>query len=132
MRASRCAACATPPGRHRHGCRTAGADRTSPTRRFDLVLDAYDGRVLHRAGWSQQTAFGKATAVGIPFHRGEFGLWNQLVLFLFGAGVLFSLVSGPPALIGAAAMCVLMPLLGISAAVVLVLEWLVLQRTRRA
>jgi uncharacterized iron-regulated membrane protein len=139
--------------------RIASADRASPTRRVDLVLDAYDGRVLYRAGWDRQTAFGKATAVGIPFHRGEFGLWNQVLLFLFGAGVLFSLLSGwvmyfkrtrsgglglpvllpnawkaasPLALLGGMALCALLPLLAISAAVVLALEALVLQRARPA
>ncbi|MCQ6458596.1 PepSY domain-containing protein, partial [Vibrio parahaemolyticus] len=82
------------------------------------------------------------TAIGIPFHRGEFGWWNQALLLLFGASVLFSLVSGwvmffkrrlpgslglprllpgawtsPSALawLLAAAMCALMPLLLISA-----------------
>lgn len=139
--------------------RAGSADRAAPTHRIDLLFDAYDGRVLYRAGWDQQTAFGKATAVGIPFHRGEFGLWNQALLFLFGAGVLFSLLSGwvmyfkrrrseglglpallpgawraasPPALLGAAVLCALLPLLAISAAVLLVLEALVLPRTRAA
>ena len=139
--------------------RVASADRAAPTRRVDLVLDAWDGRVLYRAGWDRQTAFGKATAVGIPFHRGEFGVWNQLLLFLFGAGVLFSLLSGwvmvfkrtrsggpglpallpnawrsasPLGLLGGVALCALLPLLAISAAVVLALEALVLQRARPA
>jgi uncharacterized iron-regulated membrane protein len=74
----------SPPDGAQGVWRAAGVDRSAPTRRFDLVLDAYDGRVLYRAGWDAQTAFGKATAVGIPFHRGEFRLWNQLLLFLFG------------------------------------------------
>ena len=65
-----------------------------PTSGFDLLLDAYSGAPLYRSGWAEQTAFGKATAIGIPFHRGEYGLWNQALLVLFGAGVLFSLVSG--------------------------------------
>ena len=143
--------------------RAAGVDRSAPTKRFDLVLDAYDGRVLYRAGWDAQTAFGKATAVGIPFHRGEFGLWNQLLLFLFGTGVLFSLVSGwvmffnrkraggpglpallprllpgawraasPLALVGSVLLCALLPLLAISAASVLMCEWLLAQRARSA
>jgi len=139
--------------------RAAGADRSAPTQRFDLVLDAYDGRVLYHAGWEAQTAFGKATAVGIPFHRGEFGLWNQLLLFLFGAGVLFSLVSGwvmffkrrregglglpallpgawraasPLALAGSVLLCALLPLLAVSAAALLVCEWLLAQRARPA
>ncbi|MEY5028179.1 MAG: hypothetical protein RLZ63_494 [Pseudomonadota bacterium] len=69
-------------------------DRGDPTKRFDLLLDAYSGQKLYYSGWADQTAFGKATAIGIPFHRGEFGAWNQVLLFVFGAGILFSLVSG--------------------------------------
>jgi uncharacterized iron-regulated membrane protein len=65
-----------------------------PTSSFDLLLDAYSGASLYRSGWAEQTAFGKATAIGIPFHRGEYGLWNQALLVLFGAGILFSLISG--------------------------------------
>lgn len=74
--------------------RISAAEPSRPTRRFDLVLDAFDGKQLYFAGWEQQTAFGKATAIGIPFHRGEFGWWNQCLLLLFGAGGLFSLLSG--------------------------------------
>jgi uncharacterized iron-regulated membrane protein len=70
------------------------ANRKVPTERFELLLDAYSGKNLYYAGWDKQTVFSKATAIGIPFHRGEFGWWNQLLLFLFGAGVLFSLYSG--------------------------------------
>ena len=69
-------------------------DRGDPTKRFDLLLDAYSGQKLYYSGWADQTAFGKATAIGIPFHRGEFGVWNQVLLFVFGAGILFSLLSG--------------------------------------
>jgi len=121
------------------------------------VLDAYSGKTLFRAGWEQQTAFGKATAIGIPFHRGEFGWWNQALLFAFGAGVLFSLVSGwvmlvqryrqgaallPRLMPGAwtsmplagwalaALLCVALPLLAASAAVVLAIEALLGWRRR--
>jgi uncharacterized iron-regulated membrane protein len=146
----------TPP-RGAHGLwRAASADRPHPGNRFDLVLNAYDGSVLYRAGWERQTAFGKATAVGIPFHRGELGLWNQLLLFVFAAGVLFSTVSGwvmffkrrragqlglPKLLPGAwraaplwtvvlgIGLCVLMPLLALSALVLLAVE-IVLGRAR--
>lgn len=139
----------TPP-RGPHGFwRAASADRPHPANRFDLVLNAYDGRVLYHAGWERQTAFGKATAVGIPFHRGELGAWNQVLLFVFAAGVLFSTVSGwvmffkrrragqlglPKLLPGAwraapawslvlgIGLCVLMPLLALSTAALLVVE----------
>jgi uncharacterized iron-regulated membrane protein len=146
----------TPP-RGPHGFWRAGSsDRRHPADRFDLVLNAYDGRVLYQAGWERQTAFGKATAVGIPFHRGELGVWNQVLLFVFAAGVLFSTVSGwvmffkrrragqvglPKLLPGAwraaplwavvlgIGLCVLMPLLALSTLVLLVVE-LVLGRAR--
>lgn len=106
---------------------------------------------MYYSGWDKQTAFGQATAVGIPFHRGELGLWNQALLLVFGAGVIFSLISGwvmffkrrragllglPKLLPGAwrtvspgpivlgIAMCALMPLLAISGVAVLMLELL--------
>lgn len=74
--------------------RMSGADPGQPFKRFDLLLDAYDGSPLYAAAWEQQSLFGKATGVGIPFHRGELGWWNQALLLLFGAGVLVSLVTG--------------------------------------
>ncbi|OEZ84614.1 PepSY-associated TM helix [Janthinobacterium sp. HH106] len=129
--------------------RATMADRSQPTLRFDLQFDAYSGKPLYYAGWDAQTAFGKATAIGIPFHRGEFGWWNQALLLLFGASVLFSLVSGwvmffkrrlpgslglpkllpgawtsPSALawLAAAGMCALMPLLLLSGGMLVLLE----------
>ncbi len=123
-----------------------------PTKRFDLLLDAYSGEPLYFSGWAQQTAFGKATAVGIPFHRGELGVWNQALLLVFGLGVVGSIASGwvmyaqrrrkgvagmPPLLPGAwrsagwggdalaIALCVAMPLLAASSAAIVVIEcWL--------
>lgn len=139
----------TPPRSPEDVWRAGVADRSQPTKRFDLVFDAYSGKPLYTSGWDELTAFGKATAVGIPFHRGEFGWWNQALLLVFGLGVLFSLVSGwvmffrrrrtgttglPPLVPGAwrsvsAAACVTavvmlvaMPLLAISAACVVLAE----------
>jgi uncharacterized iron-regulated membrane protein len=148
----------TPP-RGPHGVwRASSADRRHPASRFDLVLNSYDGQVLYYAGWDRQTAFGKATAVGIPFHRGELGIWNQVLLFVFAAGVLFSLVSGwtmffkrrraglaglptllpgawraaPPAAVALAiGLCALMPLLAFSTAVLAALEAGLAWRRRR-
>lgn len=133
-------------------------DKGDPTKRFDLLLDAYSGEKLFYSGWAEQTAFGKATAIGIPFHRGEFGLWNQVLLFVFGAGILFSLVSGwvmffkrrqassaflpavlpgawrsvsPWAVLGGAFMLVAMPVLTMSAVPLALLEaWLGWRRIR--
>lgn len=141
----------TAPGSQDDVWRATMADRSQPTLRFDLQFDAYSGKPLYYAGWQAQTAFGKATAIGIPFHRGEFGWWNQALLLLFGASVLFSLVSGwvmffkrrlpgslglprllpgawtsPSALawLMAALMCALMPLLLISGCLLMLLELL--------
>ncbi len=128
--------------------RVTAADPGRPASRFDLLLDPYSGAPLYYADWSQQTAFGKATAIGIPFHRGEFGWWNQALLLMFGLGVLFSLVSGwtmylrrrqggagwlprllpgawrgaAPLALPAVLLCALMPVLAVASAAVLVLE----------
>lgn len=136
-----------------------GADTSRPMQRIDLVLDAYSGKTLFRSAWHDQTAFGQATGVGIPFHRGELGLWNQLLLLIFGLGVLFSLLSGwmmffkrrkagtsglPKLLPGAwrsaspiiwliaAMLCVTMPLLALSGAMVVLLEILLHFRRKAA
>lgn len=138
--------------------RASAADRAQPTKRFDMQLDAYSGKPLYYAGWDKQTAFGKATAIGIPFHRGEFGWWNQALLLVFGAGVLFSLISGwvmffkrrqpgsiglprllpgawksasPAAWLMAVVMFAAMPLLALSAAIVLTLEVAIQRPWRR-
>lgn len=74
--------------------RVSTPDRSQPTQNFDLLFDAYSGKKLYYAGWDKQTTFSQATAIGIPFHRGEFGWWNQLLLLCFALGLLFSLCSG--------------------------------------
>jgi len=120
-------------------------DQTRPYRRVQLVMDAYSGKPLFRAEWQDLPPFAKATGIGIPFHRGELSWWNKVLLFLFGTGVLFSLVSGwvmffrrrrtgasgwPPLLpgawralppgvwIAAIMLCAIMPLLALSAPIV--------------
>jgi uncharacterized iron-regulated membrane protein len=145
----------TPPRSADGIWRISMADRRQPTLRFEAAMDAYSGAALYTSGWQEQTAFGKATAIGIPFHRGEFGWWNQAVLLVFGLGVLFSLISGwlmyfkrrkagqlslprVPAgawralgagwWSGALACLALMPLLLLSAPVVLLLDRLVASR----
>jgi uncharacterized iron-regulated membrane protein len=146
-----------PPSGEQGVWRITAVDRGEPLGRFTLVLDAYSGQKLFYAGWDRQTAFGKATAVGIPFHRGELGWWNQILLFLFGSGVVFSLVSGwvmafkrwrhgapvpPPLLPGAwkslpagawiatALLLALMPLLAACAPVIVLAEAIIAWRRR--
>jgi uncharacterized iron-regulated membrane protein len=83
-----------PPAQADGVWRVQSIDRRLPGRRADIAFDAYDGELLWRSSWADLPAFAKATAVGIPFHRGEFGLWNQLLLLAFGLGLLASGVSG--------------------------------------
>lgn len=88
------AAIIVPPQGAQGVWRAQQMDTRQPTARFDLLLNAYTGDALYRSGWAEQTGFGKATAVGIPFHRGELGLWNQILLWVFGLGLIFSTLSG--------------------------------------
>jgi uncharacterized iron-regulated membrane protein len=138
-----------PPKSPHDAWRAAHMERTPPTSRFDLLLDAYTGETLFYSGWGDQSLFGQATALGIPFHRGELGWWNQVLLVVFGLGVVLSMCSGwlmclkrcrlghgawPPLQAGAwqslpwwnwllaAALLWLMPLLAISVAGVVVVE----------
>lgn len=74
--------------------RVQTVDRHLPGRRAELVLDAYSGALLWQSRWADLPAFAQATAIGIPFHRGEFGLWNQALLLVFGLGLLVSTATG--------------------------------------
>ncbi len=88
------AALIMPPQGEQGVWRAQQMDASQPTLRYDLLLDAYTGERLYRSGWAEQTLFGKATTVGIPFHRGELGLWNRILLLMFGGGLIFSTLSG--------------------------------------
>lgn len=83
-----------PPKRADDVWRISNFDRGQPSSRFTLHMDGYSGQALYYRGWESFTLFNKATAVGIPFHRGEFGIWNQALLLVFGLGVVWWLVSG--------------------------------------
>lgn len=84
----------TPPNDARGVWRANAVDRSRPNSQSSWVIDASSGSVLFQSDWAQQTVFSKATAIGIPFHRGEFGLWNQLLLAIFGIGLLASIATG--------------------------------------
>ena len=84
----------TPPSGDHGVWRAENFDRSQPAKRFVVVVDAYSGQALFRSGWAQLPWLSKATAVGIPFHRGEFGWWNQVLLILAALAVIFSVVSG--------------------------------------
>ncbi len=84
----------SPPGKATGVWRIENFDRTQPTKRFRLALDAYSGKVLFFSGWEQLPLLSKATTVGIPFHRAELGVWNQVLLGLAALTVMFSVISG--------------------------------------
>lgn len=84
----------TPPQSDDGVWRIDNADRSQPSKRILLALDAYDGRILFQSDWQQLPLLAKATAVGIPFHRGEFGGWNQALLVIVAIAVIFYVVSG--------------------------------------
>ena len=84
----------TPPKSQDGTWRIENFDRSQPTKRIVLVLDTYSGEALFANGWSALPALAKATAIGIPFHRGEFGMWNQVLLALAALAAMFSVVSG--------------------------------------
>ena len=84
----------TPPQGAQGVWRIENFDRDQPTKRFQLALDAYSGSTLFATAWRDLPLFAKSTAVGIPFHRGEFGLWNRVLLVLAALVTLFSVVSG--------------------------------------
>lgn len=84
----------TPPRNAQDIWRIENADRSQPAKRFQMALDAYNGALLFQSDWQQLPLLAKATAVGIPFHRGEFGWWNQMLLVVVGLAVIFYIISG--------------------------------------
>lgn len=84
----------TPPATPQGVWRVENFDRGQPRARFTMALDAVSGEILFQSGWASLPAVARATAVGIPFHRGEFGVWNQALLVAAGLTLIFSVVSG--------------------------------------
>ena len=84
----------TPPAGDDGVWRVENFDRAQPQARFALALDARSGALLFSTGWAELPPGARATALGIPFHRGEYGLWNQLLLAGVALAAIFSGVSG--------------------------------------
>ncbi|WMW81907.1 PepSY domain-containing protein [Undibacterium cyanobacteriorum] len=84
----------TPPKTDHGVWRIESFDRTQPAKRFQMSVDAYSGEILYFSGWQDLPLLAKATAVGIPFHRGEFGWWNQALLVVVALSVIFAVISG--------------------------------------
>ncbi len=84
----------SPPRRDSRVWSVVNYDRSQPTKRFSMALDGHNGKTLFYAGWNEMPGLARATAIGIPFHRGEFGWWNQAVLVLIGLFSIFAVVTG--------------------------------------
>ena len=84
----------TPPKGPQGVWRAENFDRSQPRKRFVRVLDPGSGAVLFASGWDRLPLMAKATAVGIPFHRGDYGWWNQALLVLVALGAVCSVVTG--------------------------------------
>lgn len=69
-------------------------DAARPTAYRVLKIDQYSGAVLYATGWQDLPLLAKASFVGIPFHQGDFGVWNQLLLTLVISVLVFSVISG--------------------------------------
>jgi uncharacterized iron-regulated membrane protein len=84
----------TPPATAQGVWRAENFDRGQPRARFAMALDAVSGEVLFQSGWEALPAVARATAVGIPFNRREFGVWNQAQLVAAALTLIFSVASG--------------------------------------
>jgi uncharacterized iron-regulated membrane protein len=133
---------------------TAKSDAQNRTLRTDLVLDGRTGAIVSRVDFDQRLPVDRVVAVGVAAHEGQlFGWPNQLISLLTAMGLVLMSISAVilwwrrravgvlgaplaprsrPRSLGFAAaivgLCLLLPLLGISMIVVMILEKLVLER----
>lgn len=143
----------TPPRTVDKGWKADKLDQKFPNRPVNLAVDGRDGAVLDRVDWADRPRLQQWTTMGIAFHQAElFGLSNQVFLTVLGLGVIVIVVAGyrmwwlsrppggfgfppkagplwrtvpVPLLILFGGLIYLMPTLGISFLVYLVLERLV-------
>lgn len=132
-------------------------DGPDPTADRTVHVDQYTGKILANVGFADYGLAAKSMAVGIALHEGQLGLWNMVLNIAFCGIVLFVCVSGvmmwwkrrsagvwrlaaPPMpagvpLRGVAVIALLLslafPMLGLTLAAVLLLDFLVLQNVPR-
>ena len=124
-----------------------------PTLSRTIHIDQYSGRALADIGWAQYGLVPKLVETGIALHEGRFfGFWNQLLMLFAALTVVLLAITGPvmwwqrrpKGRLGAPAMPqlrlmrgllaiiivlgALFPLAGLSFALVVALDWLVLRR----
>ncbi len=143
----------TPPKTVDKAWKADKADQKFPNKPVNLTVDGRDGTVLDRVDWSDRPRLQQWTTMGVAFHQGElFGFGTQVYLTVLALGVIvivaagyrmwwlsrppggfgFPPKAGPlwrtvpvPLLLIFAGLIYLMPTLGISFLVYLVLERLV-------
>ena len=137
---------------------SARSDAANRPQRADLVLDASTGQIIERTDFAQRPAIDRLVGYGVAAHEGQlFGWLNQALGVFTAVGLILVSVSAvklwwsrrPAGVLGAPAaglnrrfstalavaivvLAIILPLLGISLAVTLLLERLVLQRVPRA
>ncbi len=73
---------------------TMSADSTDPTSDRVVHIDRYSGDMLADVRFQDYSLMGKAMAVGIALHMGLLGLWSVLANTLFCLSVMFLCISG--------------------------------------
>jgi uncharacterized iron-regulated membrane protein len=84
----------TPPRDDKGTYRVLTADPIRFTEWRFMIIDQYSGALVKNVTWNDAPFLMKLSIVGIPFHRGEFGLWNQLINTLACVVIIGSVVSG--------------------------------------
>ncbi len=133
-------------------------DSNTPTGDRTVHIDQYTGRILADITFQDYTVIAKAMAVGIAFHEGDMGLWNLVLNTVFCLAVIFIAISGmvmwwqrrpskaiklaaPPlpknlplwkgAIVIMLLVSLIFPMLGITLLVVLVIDLLLIQNSKR-
>jgi uncharacterized iron-regulated membrane protein len=142
---------APPDGKE--GVYTISIFADQPTKSRTLHIDQYSGKALADIGWNEYGVVPKLVETGISLHEGKFFGWlNQLLMLFAALTVVLLAVTGPlmwwqrrpagrlgapamprlPLMRGLLAIIIVLglmfPLAGASFAVVIALDWLVIQR----
>ncbi len=142
----------TPPD-GAEGVYTISIFADQPTQSRTIHIDQYSGRALVDIGWAQYGLVPKLVETGIAVHEGRFfGVWNQLLMLFAALTVVLLAITGPvmwwqrrpkgrlgapampqlPLMRGLLAIIIvlgaLFPLAGLSFALVVAFDWLVLRR----
>jgi uncharacterized iron-regulated membrane protein len=84
----------TPPRDAYGAYRIITAEPQRPQEWRFLVIDQYSGVSTQNIGWADTPLLMKLSIIGIPFHRGELGLWNQVVNTAACLMIIGSVISG--------------------------------------